>query len=142
MSRWIVNPRTHEVRQERCGVDIESLTNDRLQDGEFFFDAPTSADAAMAGRRHNLAVEALESLPEVATGADFEDVFQVAADRIEWSRSDTSGALGELANLHNALEAHGFEVWREGLALLVLARRAPLAEDSGSAWVSEIGSDR
>ena len=141
MKRWIVNPRTHEVRQEHGGVDIESLTNDRLRDGEFFFDAPMAADAAMAGRRHNLAVEALESLPEVPTGADFEDVFQVVADRIEWSRADTSGALSALADLHNTLEARGFEVWREGLGLLVLAKRVQGTEGI-HAWVSEIGSNR
>jgi hypothetical protein len=112
-----------------------------LQDSEFFFDAPTAADAAMAGRRHNLAVEALESLPGASTGADLKDVFQVVADRIEWSRADTSGALSALADLHNTLEERGFEVWREGLALLVLARRVHGAEGI-HAWVSEIGSNR
>lgn len=142
VKRWIVNPRTHEVTLVAApGAGSVGAANAILGEGCFLYDAPTSADAAMAGRRHDLAVEALESLPEAATGADFEDIFKVVADRIEWSRADTSGALSALADLHNTLEARGFEVWREGLGLLVLARRVQGTEGI-HAWVSEIGSDR
>ena len=119
-------------------MDIESLTNDRLQDGEFFFDAPTSADAAMAGRRHNLAVEALESLGDER----WVGYFGVVRDRIEWNvGAGTATALEAITSMARALEALGFEVWREGLALLVLARRVQGTEGI-HAWVSEIGSDR
>lgn len=130
MTRWIVNPRTHEVRQ----FVEHAPSGDLLEPGEFFFDAPTASDAAMAGRRHNLAVEALESV-------DADEVFSAIGDRIECRHANTTRALQCLAELTNALEALGFEVWREGLALLVLARRVQGTEGI-HAWVSEIGSNR
>lgn len=125
VTRWIVNPRTHEVRQ---------FVEHALEPGEFFFDAPTTADAAMAGRRHNLAVHALQMV-------NADEVFSVFGDRVECRHANTARALQCSAELSNALEALGFEVWREGLALLVLARRAN-GTDGIHAWVSEIGSDR
>lgn len=142
MKRWIVNPRTHEVTLVVVlGTGSVDAANAILGEGCFLYCAPTASDAAMAGRRHNLAVEALESLPETPTSAAFDALFSVVGDRIEWNSSDESGALGALAGLHNALEELGFEVWREGLALLVLGRRVQGTEGI-HAWVSEIGSDR
>lgn len=133
VKRWIVNARTREVRPSTDGPCDPKV-------GEWFYDAVTSADAIMAGQRRLLAEEALETL-DLETTAKMQPLFMILADRIEWNRLDTTDALGALAELHNTLEARGFEVWREGLALLVLARRARGTEGI-HAWVSEIGSNR
>lgn len=134
MTRWIVNPETYEVRA--VGGSVTEMRTATLAAGEFFFDAPVASDAAMAGRRHNLAVEALESLPDAA----WAEQYTVVADRVEWNAgTDTGSALSAIAELQDSLDALGFEVWREGRALLVLICRNRAADlDGGSAWVSEL----
>lgn len=136
MRRWIVGPSSREVRA--VSGSVTALRMAVLSADEFLFDAPTAADAAMAGRRHNLAVEALESIGDER----WVGYFGVVRDRIEWNvGAGTATALEAISAMATALEERGFEVWREGLALLVLGRRVKGTEGI-HAWVSEIGSDR
>jgi hypothetical protein len=135
---WIVNPQTRDVR-ETHSITVthggETDTQDEPVEGcEFFYHAPTAADAAMAGRRHNLACEALEAVDGEPAG----NGFQVIGERLELTvEADVSVAQGAVLRLQGVLEEEGYDVWRDGCALLVLGRR-PQGTEGVSAWVSEL----
>lgn len=122
MIRWIVNPSSRAVRnagdpyQRRCyentRTDPEYLRYEP-QPGEFFYDAPTAADAMMAGKRHLIANEAAQTLL-------CHWYVRVIGDRIEPAHADTNAAADYAGRLMQTLEAAGYDVWREGVAIVVL----------------------
>jgi hypothetical protein len=98
--------------------------------GEFVFEAPTATDAIMAGERRLLAEEALEAV-------DPPGGFVIVGDRIEPQPADGQTALGMISDLATLLDTYGHNVWREGLGLVVLSKRATGTEPA-SAWVSAV----
>jgi hypothetical protein len=93
-----------------------------LAAGEFFYDAPTSADAMMAGERHLFAKQAMEWAFRYAaqTYKLRPDQFTVFADRIVAQAPDGAIALDNTLCLLEVLSMADYDVWREGGAIVVL----------------------
>jgi hypothetical protein len=120
MTRWIVSPTARTVRA--CSEAGICPHVDNLRPGEFFYDAPTAADAMMAGRWHLLAKEALTwAFRYEARKYELRpEQFVVVADRIEAQASDGSLALNDTLRLLEVLSLGEYDVWREGVTIVVL----------------------
>jgi hypothetical protein len=112
-------------------IGVEYPQTSEVRSGEFVFNAPTVVDAMMAGERHVLAREALEDANA------HPHAYVVVGDRIEPQPANTQSASEMIADLAHVLDAVGYNVWREGLALVVLSKRGPGTEPA-SAWVSAV----
>jgi hypothetical protein len=115
VTRWIVNPSSQTVRSYWTPATAHLVPAATLEPGEFIYDAPTLADASAAGRRHMLAQEALRTCgPKRAD-------FIVLADRIVCKLGGPSAHVDTIvSDMHALLCTMGYDVWREGFALLVL----------------------
>jgi hypothetical protein len=120
LPRWIVNPATRTVRSFLAKAP--HTEPDALQPGEFLHDAPTAADAMCAGARRLIAEEALR-----ASGS-MRERFVLVGDRIEPTASATDIAACDSYALQRRLLALSYDVWAEGVALVVLARPARSAK--------------
>lgn len=115
MKRWIVNPKDRTVREQ---PDDPYAAVDARKPGEFFYDAPTYADAMAAGQRRRLAEEAMRATNQAWIRREF----RVVADRIEPATSELSEVVSLRSDLQKLFAELGFDVWSEGTGLVVLGR--------------------
>lgn len=114
MKRWIVNPKDRTVREQ---PDDPYAAIDARKPGEFFYDAPTYADAMAAGQRRRLAEEALAGIESGEASV----LYTIVSDRIS-PRAIGPDAAYMIVDLAAELEVCGYDVWREGTWLVVLGR--------------------